>query len=168
MITALISTILGLVGGVIPDIMKEIRETREHARELERLEKQSELQLKMLQAGTQAKLAEIDAQVYVEEMRAFRAQMENIYKASAPIGNAFIDGWNALLRPVTATAVVGLFMFTAILFTLGVMKEFAAGIYTMQEAAFVIWGSLVGEAIQAVMGFLWGYRTGGKLSTWVK
>ena len=169
MITALISSILGIFGGMIPDLMKEIRDSREHGRELERLEKQSELQLRMLQAGVQGKLAEIDAQVYVEEMRAFRSQMENIYKMQQPTGIQWIDGFNALLRPVSASVIILLFVFTASLFTIGTIREFMDGAITMQEAAFVIWGSLAGEAIQAVLGYTFGYRTtAGRLSKWTR
>jgi len=83
MIISLISSILGMAGGLLPDIFKEIRESRAHTRELARLDKQAELQLKLLAGKTDAKLAEIEGNVAVEEMRAFRAQMTSIYEQQA-------------------------------------------------------------------------------------
>jgi hypothetical protein len=47
MITAMISTILGMVGGVLPDIMKEVRDSRSASREIEFLRMQAELQMKV-------------------------------------------------------------------------------------------------------------------------
>ncbi|MGB0576914.1 MAG: hypothetical protein ACPGPC_12295 [Alphaproteobacteria bacterium] len=71
MIISLISSAMGMVGGLVPDIFKEVRDSREHTRELARMDKSAELQLKMLEAKTDAKLAEVEGQVYVEEMKAF-------------------------------------------------------------------------------------------------
>ena len=88
MIISLISSVLGIAGGLIPDIFKEIKATREHTRELAFMDKQSDLQLKLLEKKTDAKLAELDANVVVEEMRAFGKQMNAIYKQQQPIGNS--------------------------------------------------------------------------------
>jgi hypothetical protein len=159
MLTALVSSVLGLVGGLLPDIFKEVRDSREHKRELERMDKTAELQLRMLEKKTDAKLAELDAGVVVEEMRAFRAQMENIYKQQGPTGVGWVDGFNALIRPATAALLMLLFVATASLYSYDVIAHAYAGGVTWQEAAVVIWGSLVGEAIQAVLGFLFGYRS---------
>ena len=35
MITALISAVAGLVSGIVPDVLKEVKETRAHNREIE-------------------------------------------------------------------------------------------------------------------------------------
>ena len=78
MIISLISSAMGMVGGLVPDIFKEFRETREHGRELVRMDKTAALQLKMLEAKTDAKLADVEGQVYVEVMKAFGTQMEAI------------------------------------------------------------------------------------------
>ena len=159
MIVSLISSALGMVGGLLPDVFKEIRESREHARELARLDKQAELQLKLLAAQTDARLAEIEGNTYVEEMRAFGEQMKAIYAAQGPVGIAFVDGFNALIRPTTATLIMALFVGTAGVFIFGVTDKMVAGAITPEQAAAVIWGSLVGDAIQAVLGFLFGYRS---------
>jgi hypothetical protein len=159
MIISLISSALGMVGGLLPDVFREVRESREHARELERMDRQAELQAKLLAARTDAKLAEIEGNTYVEEMRAFGEQMKSIYAAQAPTGITFVDGFNAMIRPTTATLIMLLFVITAGVFIFGVTQKMAAGAIMPEQAAEVIWGSLVGDAIQAVLGFLFGYRS---------
>ena len=158
MIVSLISSALGMLGGLLPDIFKEIRDSREHDRELERMDKQAELQVKLLQHQTDAKLAEIEGNVYVEEMRAFKQQMKSIYEAQKPTGIAFVDGFNAMVRPTTAALIMVLFVLTAGVFIFGVTEKMMAGSVTPEQAAVVIWGSLVGRAIEGVLGFLFGYR----------
>jgi hypothetical protein len=165
MIVSLISSALGMVGGLLPDIFRELRESREHSRELERMDKQAELQVKLLAAQTNTRLAEIEGNVYVEEMRAFKEQMKSIYEAQRPTGLPFVDGFNALIRPTTASLIMLLFVATAGVFIFGVTEKMATGAITPEQAAVVIWGSLVGDAIQAVLGFLFGYRSTRNLAS---
>ena len=164
MITALVSSALGLAGGLLPDLFKEFRESREHKRELERLDRQAELQVKLLAHQTDAKLAEIEGNVFVEEMRAFRTQMSEIYKSQAPIGIKWVDAWNACLRPFACTIIILLFTWIAAMFVWGMYfdRPHLADISTL------VWGSLVGEAIQAVLGYLFGYRSSAKVRQLVR
>ncbi|MEP3245091.1 MAG: hypothetical protein ABJN40_13095 [Sneathiella sp.] len=159
MITALISSVLGMVGGLIPDIFKEVRESREHSRELERMDRTADLQLKMLEAQTEAKLAEIDSNLVVEEMKAFSKQMENIYSGQKPINIPFVDAFNALIRPSTASLIMLMFVVTASFYIFGAVGLMKAGDINIFTAAEVIWTSMIGEAIQAVLGYLFGYRS---------
>lgn len=156
---ALFSTLIGIFGGLIPDIFKEVRESREHARELERMDKQAELQIKLVQAQTDARLEEIRGQVAVEEMRALAKQMENIYKASQPIGIKWVDAWNAMNRPLAITLTTLIFSIGAACLTWGVVSEMISGRIGAFEAAGIILGGVLGEYIQAVWGFLFGYRS---------
>ncbi len=164
MIISLISTGLGMLGGVIPDLLKEFRESREHGREMDRMDKQAELQLKLLAHRTDARLQEIEGQAQMEEVRAFRTQMSEIYKSQAPVGVKWVDAWNAALRPGACTVIIALF--TAIAGTYAYGMYFGAP--HLAEISTVIWGSLVGDAIQAVLGYLFGYRSGAKLSAAVR
>lgn len=159
MIISLISSALGMAGGLLPDIMKEVRESREHTRELARMDKTAELQLKMLEAKTDAKLAEVEGQVYVEEMKAFGRQMEAIYKAQQPVGIKWVDGFNAMIRPTTAMLLMLMFVVTAGMYITSVLAQFGNGLIDLKGASEIIWGSLIGDAIQAVLGFLFGYRS---------
>ncbi|MEP3246268.1 MAG: hypothetical protein ABJN40_05635 [Sneathiella sp.] len=159
MITALVSSLLGAFSGLLPDLFKEVRESREHARELERMDRTAALQLKMLEAETEAKLAAIDGNLVVEEMRAFGKQMEHIYLAQKPVQIPFVDGFNAMIRPTTASLIMLMFVITASVYIFGVIELMSAGELTVMSAAQMIWASMIGEAIQAVLGFLFGYRS---------
>jgi hypothetical protein len=160
MFTALASTILGLVGGLLPDVMKEVRDTRNSAREREFLRLQSELQLKQIEAAGNAKLQEIDAGAAADEARATREYLAAILESQGkPTGIVWIDGFNAMLRPVCVVLVMSLFIATAIPFVWAVIGQYYAGQIEVQTMANTIWTSLVGESIQAVLGYLWGYRS---------
>lgn len=163
MITAAISTILGMLGGVLPDVVKEVRDSRNAAREIEFLKVQAELQLKAAQVTADARLREVESNALAQEAAAFRQQMAAIVEAQArPTGIAWIDGFNALLRPVCTALIILLFMGTAIPFVVAIIQQFEAGQVTAVQMAQIIWGSLVGESILATLGFLYGYRSAAK------
>ncbi len=164
MIVSLISSALGMVGGLLPDLFKEVRESREHIREMARLDKQAELQVRLLQHQTDARLAEIEGNVYVEEMRAFRAQMSEIYKSQVPVGIRWVDAWNAALRPFACTMIIVMFATIALTYAFGMFFDRPH----LADVSVVIWGSLVGDAIQAVLGYLFGYRSSSKIREMVK
>lgn len=159
MIISLVSSVLGMAGGLLPDVFREIRESREHTREIARMDKQADLQLKLLEGKTDARLAEIDGNVQVEEMQAFRAQMKSIYAQQGPIGVTWVDAWNAALRPFVITGTAVLFFIVAGMFSFGAIM----GQPHLADTANVIWASLVGDAIQAVWGYLFGYRSSAKV-----
>jgi hypothetical protein len=165
MITAMISTILGMVGGVLPDIMKEVRDSRSASREIEFLRMQAELQMKVAAVNADARLREIDAGIVSQEMQATREHLTAIIEAQAkPTGIKWIDGYNAVLRPMCTTLIILLFMGTAIPFVWAVLSQMSAGAITAVQMANIIWGSMVGESILGVLGFLFGARSSMKRS----
>lgn len=159
MITALISAVTGMVGGLLPDLMKEILETREHARQLEMMKATSELQREQMQLRSKYRMAELDAEMIVEEVKALGEQMKAIYETQKPIGVKWVDAWNATIRPATASAVMALFVAVAALYCGGVVWKMWHGEIDVFTAVDMVWASLVGEAIQGVLGFLFGYRS---------
>ena len=56
MLTSLIATTLGMVGGLLPDVMKEVRDSRNAAREIELMRVQADLQLQVAKAQGYSKL----------------------------------------------------------------------------------------------------------------
>ena len=160
MITSLIATILGMIGGLLPDVLKEVRDTRNAGREIELLKVQSELQLKAAQATNDAKLREIDAGMFAQEMAATREYLKALWESqSKPTGIAWIDGFNSVLRPTCVTMIMVLFMWVSVPFTLSIIHQAIAGGVSWPEAAQLIFGSMVGESFQAIFGFLFGYRS---------
>jgi hypothetical protein len=85
--------------------------------------------------------------------------MENIYKSQVPTGVKWIDGFNALIRPLTAFNLMFLFIVVALIYCFALFKQYYNGNMEATVFAETIWGSLVGQAIQAVLGYLFGYRS---------
>lgn len=160
MFTALVSTILGLIGGVLPDVVKEVRDTRNATREREFLRLQAQLQLEAAKANADAKLREVDASIIATEAQAFREHLTAILESQGkPTGILWVDAFNSVLRPVCVSLVMVLFMATAAPFVWAVIGQYWAGSITVDVMATTIWTSLVGESIMAVLGYLFGYRS---------
>jgi len=159
-ITALISTLLGMLGGVVPDLIKEWKDQRQHAREVEFQSKLHEMQLERAKVEAGAKVAEAEANYAAEEVRAMRESLVAIIEQQAkPTGIAWIDGFNALIRPVCALLVMVLFGVTAAAFVATVLQQYASGQLTDAKLmAETIWSSQIGLAIEGVLGFLFGAR----------
>lgn len=163
MITAALSTLLGMLGGVLPDVMKEVRDSRNATRELEHMRLQAELQIQVAKSAGDNRMREVDGNAMVEEARAFREHMTAIIESQGkPTGIAWVDAFNALLRPVCVSLIMILFMATAVPFTWAVVAQFKSGAIDAPTMATVIWSSLVGESILATLGFLFGYRSAVK------
>lgn len=165
-LTALISTLLGFLGGALPDVLREVRDSRNHARELEFLKAQHDMQLERARMEAGSKLREAEAGVVAEEVRAMREHLTAIIEAQAkPTGIAWIDGFNAVLRPAATLLILVLFMATAGAFVASVLAQYrTGGIGSAQDLAQVIWGSMIGTAFEGVLGYLFGYRSARKQS----
>lgn len=166
MIVSLISSVLGMAGGLLPDVMKEIKDTREHKRELDRMDRTASIQLEQIKVRADAKMAEVRMESDAAESRGYLDQMRSIVESQArPVGIKFVDGFNAMLRPSTAALIMVLFIATSGMYVWSVLNQVSGGEIRMTEAASIIWSSLIGDSIQAVLGFLFGYRsTRGRVS----
>lgn len=88
----------------------------QHARNIEGIRAQAELGVRTIQVQSEAAISEIEAQGWVEAVKS----------TTTKIGIAWVDAWNAVIRPGVATwAVV---MVTAAEFKFIVLSEFAASV----------------------------------------
>lgn len=158
MITALISTITGLVSGTVPNLLKEFTDSREHKREMEMLSKQTELQLQIAEKEGETRIGEMDREV---DIAAYDAQSKIAKASLKATGIRWVDAWNAALRPFAVTIIITLFAVMASFYTYAVLSSVDT-LADTQTAIDLLWGSLIGEAIQAVLGFLFGYRSSRK------
>ena len=94
----------------------------QHARNMESLKTQAELQVKVITVQSEAAVNQIDAQAFLETVKATAVQT----------GFRFVDGWNAVIRPGLAT-------WSVIMLTLG---EFA--ILTLSENTIALAGVALG------------------------
>ena len=154
MITALISTVTGLISGTVPNLLKEWGAGREHDREMQMLEKQTELQLRIAEKEGETRVAEMDREV---DIAAYDAQSKIASASLKATGIAWVDAWNGALRPFAVTIIITLFAVMASFYTYAVLTTVEP-----LQAVDLLWGSLIGEAIQAVLGFLFGYRSARK------
>lgn len=162
-ITALISTLIGLVGGALPRILGIVEGRANHRRELEFLKLQHEQQLERAKLEAGAKLREAESALVAEEVRAMREHLTAIIEAQAkPTGIAWIDGFNAVLRPAATTLILVVFFGTALVYVASAVAMWRAGAVTGVEFAQMVWGGMIGLSIEGALGFLFGVRTTGK------
>lgn len=158
MLTALVSLASGLVSGLAPKLIKEYVDTRESKREVELLEKQTELQIKLVENQVAGKIAEMDRKV---DIAAYDSQARIATATLNSTGIRFVDGWNGCLRPFACTLIILMFASIAGFYAYSVLDA-VDDLAQAQEAVSLLWGSLIGESIQAVLGFLFGYRSARK------
>jgi len=164
MITALISSVIGLISGVVPDIVSEVRSSNSHKRELQLLEKQTELQLKLVAAQGDARWEESQLALYTQQESNMKEYLQSLVQAQfAPTGVKWVDVLNSLIRPTTAALIMIMFMTIATIFSMGVVESYLKGLISAEVMAQTLWQGMVGEAVQAVLGFLFGYRSARKL-----
>lgn len=150
MITALISAITGLLSGVVPDVLKEIKDTRQATREIEFLKLNHELTLARAKAEAGARLDEAQVTSLTTQIVASKEQLLAVIAAqSQATGIAWVDAFNALIRPTTALVFVMMFAVGLCGYSFGFVNNDAFGASMT---------SLFAEAIQAVLGFMFGAR----------
>lgn len=151
MITALISLVSGLFSGVLPEVVKEIKDTRAHGREMEFLQLNQKLVLERAAHETAVKIEETRTNREIAEIQENERNFESLMRqAMTPVGIGWIDGLNAAVRPLTAIA----FM---LLFVVGV-SAFIFGFGTQDASFATAMSGLFSEAIQATLGFMFGSR----------
>ena len=155
MITALVSAITGLISGIVPDVLREIRDTRAAQRELQFLKLNHELAMARASAEANVKLEEDRSAVISEEIRAVRDQVVSIVENQfKPTGVKWIDALNSFIRPATCIAFMIMFIVGVAGYSFGIIENNAFG-STMT--------ALFGESVMATLGFLFGYRSSQKL-----
>lgn len=165
MLTALVSLISGLVSGILPDLIKEMRESRQSARERVFIEEQHRREMERLKIQADAKINESDTLLAQAEVAATRDSLNAILEAtSRPTGFVLIDAFNGMLRPAMVSGVMVLFFWVAVIYVDGVIGQYSAGKIDVATLNTAIWGSIVGEAIISVLGFLFGYRAARKVA----
>lgn len=151
--------ITGLLGGALPKLIKEFTDSRDHQREMEMLKIQTEMQLKLADKQAEAHLMEAESNMIAVQFKAQTEHLKAIYKGAPKTGWFWIDGLNALIRPLTALMLVGLFIFVSALFVIEVMGQVNRGIINATALPNIVFHGIIGEAFTGVLGFLFGYRT---------
>lgn len=150
MITALISLFSGLFSGVVPEILKEIKDSRAHKREIEFLALNQKLALERAAHEASVKIEETRSNQAIADIQSYEKQFDSLMRqAMTPIGIGWIDGFNAIIRPATALVFLVLFAIAIICFIFGIVNDSAFG---------ATLGALFQEAMMGVIGFMFGNR----------
>lgn len=146
MITALVSSIIGMIGGIIPDVLKEMRDSRDAKRELALLQLRHKIDLERTDKQASYKIQEARYVADAADAASFAASIKEVL-AAQPMhsGYAWLDACNAALRPLCTMMIIALFAFV----TLGFSDVIPASMFA---PVFL-------EAVAAVLGFLFGYRS---------
>lgn len=91
-------------------------DTAQHSRNMESIRLQTELQVKTIQVQGEADVSRIEAEGWLEAVKS----------TGRAIGVAWVDAWNAAIRPGTATWAIA--MISCSEFKIIVLSEFAASV----------------------------------------
>lgn len=158
MITALVSAVTGLVSGIAPKLITlfEARQGHKHEIEIRDYEIRfrqldHKLAMERIKAEAGVKIDEAYYQAASEETRATREHLAELIKQQfTPTGIAWVDSFNAVIRPLSAAVFLVLFVVGLTAWTFGIARNDAFG--AQLGAVFI-------EAVQAVLGFTFGYRS---------
>lgn len=165
MITALISAAFGALNALLPDLMgffkkkQDMEERqRERAHELAMLDKTADIQVRLGQQRLEEARVTSDLAAIQTELAGFYTQLKAIYAQQAPLGVKWVDAWNACLRPAAVTLILVVFAIGIVIYEVSILVLWWKGMIPGGDMINAMFTGLVGEAIQAVLGYLFGYR----------
>jgi len=158
-IVALISSILGFVSGFGPKVLEVYGKRLDHKQELDIRKMEMEFQklnheltLERIKAEAGVKLDESYLEAVAADAVAARDQLKAmIVDAFKPTGIAWVDTFNAIVRPVTAA--LFLLMFA------GGVVAYMLGTTTLNPEFGTVLGTTFVECVQGALGFIFGYRS---------
>ena len=149
---ALLGSLLGLFGAFFPRLIGLFENRQNHAQELELLKVQGEFQMRAIEAGHAAKMAETNAQADIAtDMAAFAAALK-------PSGVAWIDGFNGFVRPFLTLCFFGLYAGVKAAQFAVLQQDYSGAAATVVS----MWGDEDWAVWAAIVTFWFGNRTFNK------
>lgn len=149
---SLLGALVGLLGAGLPRLIGYFETKQNHAAELAMLNAQGDLQLKLAETGHMAKMAEMNVTADVTtDLAAFAASMR-------PSGVAWVDGLNALVRPILTLAFFGLYASVKVATYVVLMHDGGS----TADIIVSLWGNEDWSIWAAVVCFWFGSRAFGK------
>jgi hypothetical protein len=159
MISAAFGAIAGIVTGVLPDLVKEVRDHMAARRDRERAELEISARREGVRTEAEAREHEQRLALFAAEVRAMRETMAAAQEAGRqPSGVHWIDAFNAMMRPAITTVATLLFAFIAVVFTAATYSSFMAGAINAEQFAAILLGGTLGEVVFMVLGYWFGHR----------
>jgi hypothetical protein len=163
--TAIISPLIGTLSSLLPTLIKEWTDTRAANRDLAMQEKMHEWQLESLKAQAEFKLDIQAGNASIEEIHAANNEMmAAMSQFATPTGWSISDFMASLVRPMALLGIMGLFFWISHDYCQIAFDAYKAKKLTIDQLSGAIFGSLIGESIEAFLGFLLGYHATKKVT----
>lgn len=149
---ALLGSIVGLLGSLAPRLIGYFEQKQNHVQELEMFRTQGDFQLQMIQAGHNAKMAEINAHADGQsELAAFAAALR-------PSGVKWVDAFNGFVRPFLTLCFFALYAAVKAAQFVILQQEHSGSAATLLS----MWGDEDWAVWAAIVTFWFGNRTFNK------
>jgi hypothetical protein len=159
-LAGIISAVVGMVSGSVPKLINMAESRQDHMQSLELLRVQNELQLTIMEREKAERTDATTARLVVEEMQAMREQMLTLTQPRFHVtGTQWLDTFNAFIRPTTTAILLAMFLLGLIAYWFGigsVNPEFGGQL-----------GALFVVAVEAILGYFFGYRGVVKPPAWL-
>lgn len=165
MITALISSLVGMLGGVLPDLIKVWMSNTAAKNERELLKLQAETQRELAKIGQTTKLAETTSNEAIAHIQASKETLLSAIEMSLkPSGIPWVDALNSAMRPICTYGIMAIFAIITSFYSGVVIHDLWTNSIDAATAGKLLYGGLIGEFFQAVFAFTFGYRSAVKSS----
>jgi len=146
---ALLGSLLGLIGGLIPNLLKlwQDKKDKEHERSI------LKMQMEMMKAGHIQRLEEINATADIEETKA-------LYHSMKPSGILWIDALTASVRPVITYCFFALYAYIKIPIVVSSYKLASTDYITFYIR---VWSDMDVAIFCTIITFWFGNRTFQKI-----
>lgn len=161
--TAIISPLVGTLSSLLPTLIKEWTDTRAAKRDLTMQEKMHEWQLEAMKVQAEFKLEVQEQNASIAEISAANTElMAAMQQFGTPTGWSISDFMASLVRPLALLGIMGLFFWISYDYCQIAFDAYKAKKLTIDQLSGAIFGSLIGESIEAFLGFLLGYHATNK------
>lgn len=162
--TAIISPLIGTLSSLLPSLLKEWTETRAAKRDLTMQEKMHEWQIEAMKAQAEFKLEVQEQNASIAEIQAANSELTlAMQQFATPTGWSISDFMASLVRPMALLGIMGIFFWISYEFCQVAFDAYKAKKMTIDQLSGAIFGSLIGQSIEAFLGFLLGYHATNKV-----
>lgn len=162
--TAIISPLIGTLSSLLPSLLKEWTETRAANRETAMLEKMHRWQIESAKVQAEFKLEVQEQNATIAEIQAANSELTlAMQQFATPTGWSISDFMSSLVRPLALLGIMGVFFWISYEFCHVAFDAYKAKKLTIDQLSGAIFGSLIGQSIEAFLGFLLGYHATNKL-----
>lgn len=162
--TAIISPLIGTLSSLLPSLLKEWTETRAANRDMAMQEKMHQWQIEAMKVQAEFKLEVQEQNASIAEIQAANSELTlAMQQFATPTGWSISDFMSSLVRPLALIGIMALFFWISRDYCQIAFDAYRGKKLTIDQLSGAIFGSLIGQSIEAFLGFLLGYHATNKL-----